>query len=218
MRGGRKRAIGTSASPNSRELLIDNHLDDFEGEVFSSGSEPFEEQMFNIRNNSGQSKVVAGKMSANDDCDDDTDEEAEVSKAGNLVLHKNGGSNLEPSPVFKNKRGAAKVADSELCKKLYTEDVTHNLRNLDETEQDGFVEDSLVLDYDEYDEGNEHERDDSYLSEEGASYNQFDAQSLGDGTDDELCDDEGYVPTVNVLSEEQLDEQLNEQRDNGDIA
>ena len=71
-------------------------------------------------------------------------------------------------------------------------------------------------DKDNNESANEHEHDDSYLSEEGASYKQFDAQSLGDGTDDELCDDEGYVPTVNVLSEEQLDEQLNEQRDNGD--
>ena len=48
------------------------------------------------------------------------------------------------------------------------------------------------------------------------SYNQFDAQSLGAGTDDELGDVEGYVPTINVLSEEQLDEQLSEQRDKGD--
>ena len=171
--------------------------------------------MIKIRNDFDQSKVVAGKMSANDDCDDDIEEEeeAKVSKAGNHVLHRSGGSQLEPSPVLKSKRGAAKDVEIELRKKLSTEDVAHNMMNQNETGQNEFVTDSQVLDYNEYAEDTE--QDDSYVSEGGAGYNQFDAQSLGDGSDAELCDDEGYVPTVTVLSEEQLEEQLEEQRDNG---
>ena len=90
---------------------------------------------------------------------------------------------------------------------------------MDEAAQDGhdeFVGDSLVLDYNEYEFDEDNEHDASYFSEGGVSYNQFDAQSLGAGTDDELGDVEGYVPTINVLSEEQLDEELSEKRDKGD--
>jgi hypothetical protein len=169
--------------------------------------------MIKICNDFDQSKVVDKKVTVSDACDDDIEEEAKVSKTGNYVLHRSGESQLEPSPVLKSKRGAVKDAEFELRKKLSTEDVAHNMMSQDETEQNGFVADSQVLDYNEYAVDNE--QDDSYVSEGGAGYNQFDAQSLGDGSDAELCDDEGYVPTVTVLSEEQLEEQLEEQRDNG---
>ena len=91
---------------------------------------------------------------------------------------------------------------------------------MDGAEQDGYDElagDSLVFDYNEFNEFNEdNELNASCLSEGEASNNQFDAQSLDAGSDDELGDAEGYVPTINVLSEEQLAEQLSEKRDNGD--
>ena len=73
-------------------------MDDFEGEIFSSGSETFEDQMIKIRNDFDQSKVVDKKVTVSDACDDDIEEEAKVSKTGNYALHRSGESQLEPSP------------------------------------------------------------------------------------------------------------------------
>ena len=72
-----------------------------------------------------------------------------------------------------------------------------------------FVTDSQVLNYSEYTEDTE--QDGSYVSEEETGYDQFDAQSLGDRSDAEHYDEDGYVPNIPVLTEEQLEAQ----RDNG---
>ena len=63
---GRRRIVGTSTSPNSRELLLDSHVDDFQGEIFSSGSETCEDQMIKIRNDYDHSKVVDKKVTESD--------------------------------------------------------------------------------------------------------------------------------------------------------
>ena len=57
------------------------------------------------------------------------------------------------------------------------------------------------------------EQDGSYVSEEETGYDQFDAQSLGDRSDAEHYDEDGYVPNIPELTEEQLEAQ----RDNGNI-
>ena len=179
--------------------------------------------MARIRNESGQRQVVAGKMAAKDDDNDDIEDEAKASMAGNHELNRSGGSEFESSAGLESKSGDDRITESNLVPSNVFENKSDaakdTSRDLDEAAQDGhdeFVGDSLVLDYNEYEFDEDNEHDASYFSEGGVSYNQFDAQSLGAGTDDELGDVEGYVPTINVLSEEQLDEQLSEQRDKGD--
>ena len=78
--------------------------------------------------------------------------------------------------------------------------------NQNETEQNEFVTDSQVLNYNEYAEDTE--QDGSYVSEEETGYDQFDAQSLGDRSDAEHYDEDGYVPNIPELTEEQLETQL----------
>ena len=55
--GLRSRLPGASVSPNSNELIEDGHIEDFNGEVFSSGNESYEEQMREIREKFGKKRI-----------------------------------------------------------------------------------------------------------------------------------------------------------------
>ena len=60
--GLRRRLQGASISPNSKELTEDGHVEDFNEEVFSSGSESFEDQMREIREKFGQKRIGDTKV------------------------------------------------------------------------------------------------------------------------------------------------------------
>ena len=85
-----------------------------------------------------------------------------------------------------------------------TEEITHRvLANQSETEETESVLDSQVLNYDECTA--DAVQDESYESEEEKVYEQYDAQSLGAGSDAEQFDEDGYVPEIPVLTEDQLE-------------
>ena len=149
---GRRRIIGTSTSPRSRELLMDSHIDDFQGEVFDSGDEPFDKQWGDIYDDYNLNRKVDEEVPEIVDTDDNPEEEVEDGKAGNKVVHKSVDVRLEPSPVIRGKRGAIKDTEVGLQQQLSTEDVDHKVLSQNETEQTESVLDSKVLSYDEYTE------------------------------------------------------------------
>jgi hypothetical protein len=144
-----------------------------------------------------------------DDTDDKPEKEVEDGKVGKKVEHKRVDDQLEPSPVIRSRRSA--IEDTEVgLQQLSTEDVAHKvLTNHSETEETESVLDSQVLNYDEYIA--DAVQDDSYVTEEEQVYEQYDAQSLGAGSDAEQFDEDGYVPKTPVLTEDQLEMQ----RDSG---
>ena len=85
---GRRRIIGTSTSPRSRELLLDSHVDDFHGEVFDSGDEPFAQQWGDIYRDYNLNREVDEEVLEIVDTDGNPEKEVEDGKAGNKVVHK----------------------------------------------------------------------------------------------------------------------------------
>jgi hypothetical protein len=200
---------------------------------FSSGSEPYEDQMERICNEFKQKQHDERKVSTRNVDKDITRGVVKAGMKGNHMLLRNRGSklknSLKPPAIVGNVNDIDEDASERLVEQ--DEDVSENLVEQDEdasersVEQDEYASesldeqeeveqdeveqkvgelqgDSLVSDYDRFNESNE-------------SLELHDAQSLGAGSDNDLDDDtEGYVPLP--MSEEQLAEQLSEQRDNGD--
>ena len=179
---GRRRIVGTSTSPRSRELLLDSHVDDFNGEVFDSGDEPFVQQWGDIYRDYNFNREVEDEVLEIDDTDDKPEKEVEDGKVGKKVEHKRVDDQLEPSPVIRSRRSAIKDTEVGLQQQMSTEDVAHKvLKSQSETEETESVLDSQVLNYDEYTA--DAVQDESYESEEEKVYEQYDAQSLGAGSD-----------------------------------
>ena len=139
------------------------------------------------------------------DADDQPEKEIDDGKLGKKVEHKRGHDQLEPSPVIRSRHSP--IDDTEVgLQQLTTEEVTHKvLENQSETDESESVLDSQVLNYDEY--SVDAVQDASYVAGEAQEYEQYDAQSLGAGSDAEQFDEDGYEPETSELTEDQLEVQ-----------
>ena len=240
MKGARNRVKGTSVSPNSKELLDDNHVEDFEefeGEVFSSGSEPYEDQMERIHNDFKLKQHEDRKVSNKNVDKGVTRGVIKADMKGNNMLLRNRGSklksSLKPPANVENVNDINEDAserldeqDEDISVDLAAQDEDASVRSVRSIGLDGYASESLdeqeEVEQDEVEQKVDELQGDSLVSdydrsnESNESLELNDAQSLGVGSDNDLDDDtEGYVPLP--MSEEQAAEQLSEQRDNGDF-
>ena len=72
---GRRRIAGTSNSPQSKELLMDSHVDDFNGEVFDSGYDPYALQWDDIKRDYNLNRRENDEVFEDVDTDEHADEE-----------------------------------------------------------------------------------------------------------------------------------------------
>ena len=228
VKGPRSRVTGVSISPNSKELFEDNHVEDYNGEVFSSGSESFEDQMQEIRDEFNKKQLDDARMVAKNDTMDNTREFTKPAmKDNNMVVRNRVGSVNEivmtdsERLVKKDEKASDNVAgqdgENSQSSNKQTEISSETSDEQDEVDRDGFVQmnNEMLSDSNVSDDEVKHESDSSLVLN--------DAQSLGIRTDDDGDDDadvdidddvEGYVPLP--MSEEQVSDQLSEQRDSGD--
>ena len=198
--GLRSRLTGASVSPNSKELIEDNHIEDYDGEVFSSGSESFEDQMREIRDRFSKKRIDDTRLAIVTDTTTSTRESNKSTIKDNKVTV------LNTVETVNN----VLMTDSE---RLDEQD--------EEAGQDDDKEESEQMNDELLSESNV--SDDELMNESDSSMVLQDAQSMGvhtdDGGDDDVEDGvddevEGYVPQP--MSEEQVSEQLSDKRDRGD--
>ena len=72
---GRNRITGTSNSPQSKELSIDSHVEDYNGEVFDSGDETFRQQWDEINSDYNLNRRQPKEVFEDSDIDDAAGEE-----------------------------------------------------------------------------------------------------------------------------------------------
>ena len=227
--GPRNRLIGTSVSPNSKELINDGHIEDYDGELFSSGSESFEDQMRDIRDKSSKKHLDDARLATVKDTTDSTRESTKSVMKDNKVTVLNRVGTVNNVVMTDSERldeQDEEASDNEAGQDDEYSQSSNKQNEISSVNFDG----QDVIDRDEFEQVNNellsesNVSDDELKHESDSSLVLHDAQSLGIQTDDDGDDDveadiddevEGYVPLP--MSEEQVSDQLSEQRDSGDF-
>ena len=94
-------------------MLLDSHVDEFNGEVFDSGDEPYAKQWDYIKRdynlNRGEKDEVLEDVDTDKHAEEELDDGKVVKthKIGKKVEHKCGQDQLEPSPMVRSRHRAA---------------------------------------------------------------------------------------------------------------
>jgi hypothetical protein len=227
--GLRSRLTGTSVSPNSKDLINDGHIEDYDGELFSSGSESFEDQMREIRDKSSKKHLDDARLATVKDTTDSTRESTKsvmkdnkvtvlnrVGTVNNVVMTDSERFDEQDEEASDNEAGQDDENSQSSNKQHEISSVNFDDQDMIDKEEFEEMNDELLSESNVSDDELKHESDSSLVLQ--------DAQSMGvqtdDGGDDDVEDGvddevEGYVPQP--MSEEQVSEQLSDKRDRGDL-
>ena len=206
---GRERISGTSNSPKSTEVFEDQHVDDFNNEVFDSGDELYHVQWDSINKDYNKSMRQNDEGFTNSEIDDDIEKDlnddtlVENLKRSKKVKNERVLYQLEPSQVIRSKHRVAVETELILQPGPTEANSPGVLSNSNELEEDELFLDSQYLTYNEdtvcREEGN------SDATEEDNEYEEeFDAQSLGINSEADQYDEDDEA-----LSEDQIDAKRN---------